>query len=65
MTKKTHKEALPVWDLSDLYTSLDSPELTADFNLAAKLRQTFASRYEGKAEKLDAAALFKAIGENE
>jgi oligoendopeptidase F len=41
-------ETDPLWDLSALYTSVDSPEITADFDRARSKAAEFQSSYQGK-----------------
>ncbi|MBY6046621.1 M3 family oligoendopeptidase [Vannielia litorea] len=43
---------LPEWDLSDLYTAEDAPELTRDLDWLATECPAFAADYEGKLEGL-------------
>lgn len=45
---------LPVWDLSDLYTGEDAPELTRDLAWLEEACATFAETYEGKLANLTA-----------
>ncbi|PRY79028.1 oligoendopeptidase F [Yoonia maritima] len=52
---------LPEWDLSDLYTSEDAPELTRDMGWLETECAAFASDYEGKLDRLDAAGLLAAV----
>ena len=40
--------AAPAWDLSDLYTGLDDPRLTADLNRALGLAKAFAAAFKGR-----------------
>jgi len=54
--------ALPEWDLSDLYPALDSPQLLADLDRAAKDCVAFETRYKGELEKLARADTKKAGG---
>ena len=56
---------LPEWDLSDLYTSEDAPELTHDLDWLEGECAAFASDYEGKLGDLDAAGLLECILRNE
>ena len=56
---------LPEWDLSDLYTSPDAPELEADLAFLEKECSAFASDYEGKLAELDAAEMLTCIERNE
>ena len=48
---------LPEWDLSDLYTAPDAPELTADMAFVERECAAFAADYEGKLADLDAAGM--------
>jgi oligoendopeptidase F len=43
---------LPRWDLSDLYTAPDAPELVADLDWARAEAKAFAADYKGKLEAL-------------
>ena len=43
---------LPVWDLSDLYSSPDAPEIGRDLLRAAETARSFAERYRGKLDQL-------------
>jgi oligoendopeptidase F len=43
---------LPEWDLTDLYPSMESPVLLADFDRAAKEAKAFAERYKGQLDRL-------------
>ena len=52
---------LPEWDLSDLYTSEDAPELLRDLNWLKKYCTRFSVDYEGKLINLDAAELLEAV----
>ncbi len=56
---------LPEWDLSDLYTSPDAPELEADMAFLEAECAAFAADYEGKLETLDADALLTCVQRNE
>ncbi len=58
-------DALPAWDLSDLYRAPDSPEVEADFALADKRARSFAAAYAGKLAGLPGATLAAAIREYE
>ncbi|MGE0226233.1 MAG: M3 family oligoendopeptidase [Acetobacteraceae bacterium] len=58
-------EALPAWDLSDLYPSPDSPAVQADLERAEKQAKAFAAVYGGKLAGLTGAALGAAIAEFE
>ncbi|MEQ9695436.1 M3 family oligoendopeptidase [Shimia sp. SDUM112013] len=56
---------LPEWDLSDLYTGEDAPELEADLAFLEKECAAFAADYEGKLADLDAAGLLECVQRNE
>lgn len=56
---------LPEWDLSDLYTSQDAPELSADLEWLEKECAAFAADYEGKLADLSAAELLTCVERNE
>ncbi|GLQ26013.1 M3 family oligoendopeptidase [Sulfitobacter pacificus] len=56
---------LPEWDLSDLYTGEDAPELKRDLDWLEQACASFASDYEGKLEGLDAAGLLECVLRNE
>ena len=45
-------ETLPVWDLTDLYSGMDAPEVTADLERSAELSAAFEARYKGKLAEL-------------
>ncbi|MDJ1017386.1 MAG: M3 family oligoendopeptidase [Paracoccaceae bacterium] len=52
---------LPEWDLSDLYTSPDAPELTRDMKWLETACADFASTYEGKLADLDAQGMLDCV----
>lgn len=56
---------LPEWDLSDLYTAPDAPELRADMDWLDAECAAFAADYEGKLATLDAAAFLACVQRNE
>ena len=56
---------LPEWDLSDLYTGEDAPELNRDLEWLEGECAAFASDYEGKLEGLDADGLLACVLRNE
>ncbi len=56
---------LPEWDLSDLYTATDAPELARDMAWLEGECAAFAADYEGKLESLDASGLLKCIHRDE
>ncbi len=53
--------ALPEWDLSDLYTAEDAPELARDMDWLEKECASFAADYEGKLATLSPADMFRAV----
>ncbi|MFK7835344.1 MAG: M3 family oligoendopeptidase [Sulfitobacter sp.] len=56
---------LPEWDLSDLYTGEDAPELKRDLDWLEEACASFARDYEGKLEALDADGLLTCVLRNE
>ncbi len=56
---------LPDWDLSDLYSSDEAPELSRDLDWLAGECAAFAGDYEGKLAELDAAGLLTCVHRNE
>ena len=52
---------LPVWNLTDLYSSPTGPDLDADLKRSMEEADAFAAAYEGKIAGLDGKALGKAI----
>jgi len=52
---------LPEWDLSDLYPSVDAPELKRDMEFLTKECAAFAADYEGKLANLDAKAMLDCV----
>lgn len=56
---------LPEWDLSDLYTATDAPELERDLSWLESECAAFAADYEGKLDTLDAAGLLQCIHRDE
>ncbi|MEJ2031318.1 MAG: oligoendopeptidase F, partial [Maritimibacter sp.] len=57
--------ALPEWDLSDLYTSPDAPEVARDLEWLQKACADFAAKYEGKLGDLDAAGMLECVQADE
>jgi oligoendopeptidase F len=62
--------ALPVWDLTDLYASIDSPDVTRDLEAGSAMSKSFEERYKGKLPAIaeapeGGAKLADAIGEYE
>ncbi|MEM6340111.1 MAG: M3 family oligoendopeptidase [Pseudomonadota bacterium] len=56
---------LPEWNLDDLYTGEDAPELKGDLDWLEQACADFASDYEGKLADLDAAGLLGCVLRNE
>ncbi|MDF1669150.1 MAG: M3 family oligoendopeptidase [Roseovarius sp.] len=56
---------LPEWDLSDLYSGEDAPELARDLKWLEDACAAFAADYEGKLADLDAAGLLECITRDE
>ncbi|WP_170421698.1 M3 family oligoendopeptidase [Ruegeria arenilitoris] len=56
---------LPEWDLTDLYTSEDAPELSRDLDWLEGECAAFAADYEGKLAELDADGLLTCVQRNE
>jgi len=56
---------LPEWDLSDLYSSEDAPEIMRDLEWLEQECASFASDYEGKLADLNAEGLLACVLRNE
>ena len=56
---------LPEWDLSDLYTAEDAPELKRDLDWLEQACASFAADYEGKLATLDAKGMLDCVLRNE
>ncbi|WP_439144035.1 M3 family oligoendopeptidase [Planktotalea sp.] len=56
---------LPEWDLSDLYTGEDAPELKRDLDWLEEACSSFARDFEGKLADLDDAGLLDCVLRNE
>ncbi|KIT14568.1 M3 family oligoendopeptidase [Jannaschia aquimarina] len=56
---------LPEWDLSDLYTAPDAPQLKADLDWFEAEAKAYAADYEGKLDTLDADGMLRAIQRHE
>ncbi|MBY6202267.1 M3 family oligoendopeptidase [Maritalea mobilis] len=52
---------LPEWNLDDLYTAQDAPELKRDLDWLEEACASFAADYEGKLADLDATALLDCV----
>ena len=58
-------DALPTWNLTDLYPSPSSPELAADLDRADRMGKAFQSAHSGKLAAASGKALAAAIAEYE
>jgi len=56
---------LPLWDLSDLYPAMDSPELDQDFTRLEKLAADFNRQYKGKLPALSAGEILTSVTRHE
>ncbi|WP_380054167.1 M3 family oligoendopeptidase [Falsihalocynthiibacter sp. SS001] len=56
---------LPEWNLDDLYTGEDAPELSRDMKWLEKACADFAQNYEGKLSALDAAGMLQCVKDYE
>jgi oligoendopeptidase F len=56
---------LPDWDLTDLYTAPDAPELSADLDWLKEACASFAADYEGRLASLDAPGFLAAVHRHE
>jgi oligoendopeptidase F len=54
-----------LWNLGDLYSGADDPQLEKDLSESRQRAENFASAYRGRIAELQAAELAKAIGEYE
>ncbi len=54
-------QALPEWNLNDLYAGHDSPELKSDLDKAQKAATSFSEDYQGKIADLNGPSLGEAI----
>jgi oligoendopeptidase F len=61
----TNLGKLPEWDLSDLYTSPDAPELKRDLGDVEAEARRFAEQWQGRLASSDGAALAQAITDYE
>ncbi|MFM9890971.1 MAG: M3 family oligoendopeptidase [Rickettsiales bacterium] len=63
--KKPARNALPTWDLTDLYPSPSHPSVARDLAALTKKADSFAKKYQPQLAKLGADALAAAIAEYE
>ncbi len=59
----TASDALPSWDLSDLYPGPQSPEIEADFTEADRAARAFEAAHAGRLAAMDGAALAQVLAE--
>ena len=52
---------LPIWDLSELYDSVESNKITSDLEFIETKAKEFAANYEGKINSLNGPTLVVAI----
>ncbi len=65
MTSLTDSTDLPQWNLADLYSAPEAPELGQDLDRARTLGENFAAAYKGKLGDIDGDTLGRAIAEYE
>lgn len=63
-TEKTGAEEI-LWDLSDLYSGPDDPQIQADVSEALESAKAYHKKYYGKVASLDAKGLLEAVTEQE
>ncbi len=63
--KQMDPDPLPEWDLSDLYSGPDSPELKSDLDRSAAAARGFQDEYRGKLARLSGEELAAAIARYE
>lgn len=61
----TENSTLPSWDLSDLYSGIDDPEIDADLDRSDRLAQEFKSRLSGKLATVGQVPVAEAVAEYE
>ena len=64
-TQTTEFGDLPNWDLTDLYSATDAPELERDMGWLERECKAFAEDFEGKLADLDASGMATCIARNE
>ena len=55
------KNKLPAWDLSDLYKSIDDPQIKKDMETYRRSAVKFAKTYKGRLAELSADEFYTAI----
>ncbi len=61
MKKAKNLGAVPQWDLSDFYSSIDDKKITADLKSISTAVKNFTKKFSGKVSKLSAPQLSEAI----
>ena len=56
---------LPAWDLSDLYSGIDDPQIEKDLERYRRENEAFAAKYKGKLASLSAAEFYQLLQEIE
>jgi len=62
---KIEKQDLPEWNLNDLYSGPEAPELISDLDKAMSDSKAFAANYQGKLAEIDGKTLGQAIKDYE
>ena len=65
MSNAIAKEIIPKWNLEDLYTGMQAPEILNDLKEAEASAKAFSSRYKGKLEVIDNIGFGQSIQEYE
>ncbi len=65
MTLSLDTSRLPLWDLTDLYPAMDSPELSQDFMKLSEISDDFLENYKGKLPALNAKEILGAVKQYE
>ncbi len=64
-TPQNSQNNLPAWDLSDLYSGMDDPQVNADLEKFKQLNQALSDTYKGKFVAISAADFLQALREVE
>ncbi len=60
-----NNQNLPAWDLSDLYSGIDDPQIEKDLERYRRENEAFAAKYKGKLAGLSAAEFYQLLQEIE
>lgn len=60
-----NNQNLPAWDLSDLYSGIDDPQIEKDLERYRRENEAFAAKYKGKLAWLSAAEFYQLLQEIE